>query len=887
MKLIANISLILILCITGANVQAQLSLVKDIFPGSSSSSPDDMVEIDGIIYFATKDELHGHELWKTDGTESNTVLVKDINLGSSGSYPSELTAVNGFLFFVAYGAGGAEIWKSDGTDAGTQQVKDIYPATESPYGPPDELTNVDGILFFRADDDVNGRELWSSDGTEAGTNMVFNLANPIEDPFENFALHPRNLININGTLFFTGQGYQYGRELWKSDGTENGTLQVKDIAPSIGISSNPEELTEVNGILFFVADDGTNGYELWKSDGTENGTVMVKDIHPNIPQGPKPENLTNIGGTLYFTANNSSELWKSDGTLEGTVLVINNNPQELINVDGTLFYSRANQLWMSDGNQEGTMQITETVDVDKLLHAIGNVLYFSGQSTLNPSQSGLWQSDGTFEGTYLIAPIIPGDNSSQFENIGQALYFQASESSYGAELWKYQMASLCINPEPSFSAASTCLGQPITFINNSNNVESEAIYLWDFGDGTTNNVQGDVIHTYETVGEYTVSLTITQGTCTATFTQMVIINSLPGLTLDFTQEISSPGASDGAIDLTVTGGTPPYTFEWSTGAITEDISDLPAGTYSVVVTDANGCIAEDEVTLENPQGNCFASEIVDFNQGKKKNGGIISGQRSNPDMAMDAPQENDTYNFVALGFGGSITLKLGNDLYDDGSYEPDFIIIETSFGRADQMCYSDGTRSYPEMAFVEVSEDNQSWYSLPNAYCRTSFVDISPAVEDGLSFVRYLRITDASNKSWFGGNADGYDVDGIITCRQQVLAAFDRLTNARTHTGGALAFDPSFINRAPNEEAEIVLKVFPNPVGNQMLKLQYLSEKKGEGTLKIVDQVGHVVLEKPVSHLPGLTRMDIDVSGLPIGYYLLMLNSNRSDNAVRKIIKYE
>ena len=42
----------------------------------------------------------------------------------------------------------------------------------------------------------------------------------------------------------------------------------------------PRNLTNVNGTLFFTADDGTNGRELWKSDGTAAGTVLVKDISP-------------------------------------------------------------------------------------------------------------------------------------------------------------------------------------------------------------------------------------------------------------------------------------------------------------------------------------------------------------------------------------------------------------------------------------------------------------------------------------------------------------------------------------------------------------------------------------------------------------------------------
>ena len=66
-----------------------------------------------------------------------------------------------------------------------------------------------------------------------------------------------------------------GTELWKSDGTESGTVLVEDINP--GGSSFPQYLTNVAGTLFFFANDGNSGQELWKSDGTATGTVLVKD----------------------------------------------------------------------------------------------------------------------------------------------------------------------------------------------------------------------------------------------------------------------------------------------------------------------------------------------------------------------------------------------------------------------------------------------------------------------------------------------------------------------------------------------------------------------------------------------------------------------------------
>src|SRR5262245_53992515 len=91
-----------------------------------------------------------------------------------------------------------------------------------------------------------------------------------------------------------------GNELWKSDGTEAGTLIVKDIAAGPA-SSLLSGLTPVGGTLFLVASDGTgaSGNELWKSDGTEAGTALVKDVRPG-PESSVPQALAALGGTLLF-----------------------------------------------------------------------------------------------------------------------------------------------------------------------------------------------------------------------------------------------------------------------------------------------------------------------------------------------------------------------------------------------------------------------------------------------------------------------------------------------------------------------------------------------------------------------------------------------------------
>ena len=69
-------------------------------------------------------------LWKSDGTAAGTTLGTDINPGSTGSDPKFLTNVNGTLYFSADdGTNGGELWKSDGTAAGTAMVTDVNPGS--------------------------------------------------------------------------------------------------------------------------------------------------------------------------------------------------------------------------------------------------------------------------------------------------------------------------------------------------------------------------------------------------------------------------------------------------------------------------------------------------------------------------------------------------------------------------------------------------------------------------------------------------------------------------------------------------------------------------------------------------------------------------------------
>lgn len=139
-------------------------------------------------------------------------------------------------------------------------------------------------------------------------------------------------------------------------------------------------------------------------------------------------------------------------------------------------------------------------------------------------------------------------------------------------------------------------------LSSGNNIISR---IWDFDDGTV-SYNRQVVHSFNNPGMYHVCLTIyTSDSCISTYCNFVYVDSLGGgnnhcsVYLTYTTTpASSPSVADGAIDLTVHAGYPPYRIEWSTGAQTEDISALTPGYYTVEVHDSLNCRTHARIYVE-------------------------------------------------------------------------------------------------------------------------------------------------------------------------------------------------------------------------------------------------------------------------------------------------
>jgi hypothetical protein len=111
-------------------------------------------------------------------------------------------------------------------------------------------------------------------------------------------------------------------------------------------------------------------------------------------------------------------------------------------------------------------------------------------------------------------------------------------------------------------------------------------------------------------------------------------------------DVSCGGGSDGSINLTVSGGTPNYTFSWSSGQISEDLSGLPAGTYVVTITDQSGCTLLNSATILEPAPIVLSLDSTDV----QCNGGS--------DGAIDLTVAGGTTPFTYLWSNGGTTEDL-------------------------------------------------------------------------------------------------------------------------------------------------------------------------------------------------------------------------------------
>jgi|GEM_PF-665977 len=232
-----------------------------------------------------------YDLWKSDGTTAGTVLIKSFSTTTAGQVLfhssgyangyTNLSVMGDMMIFRGYEAAtGTEIWKTDGTTAGTTVLKDINAGTNGTA--PWHFGKAGGKMVFSSN-----TGLWATDGTEAGTQLIkafdgFSVGSYIAEGGNNFR---------NKYFFYAGTPAD-GIEPWVTDGTAAGTKMLKDCNPGTA-SGLPFATTARNSTYFIATEDYAyfptikfdatgvstgSGFRLWRTDGTEAGTIALSDV---------------------------------------------------------------------------------------------------------------------------------------------------------------------------------------------------------------------------------------------------------------------------------------------------------------------------------------------------------------------------------------------------------------------------------------------------------------------------------------------------------------------------------------------------------------------------------------------------------------------------------
>jgi len=438
---------------------AGTSLLKDVRTGAPSGDIQNLINVNGTLFFTANDGIHGDELWKSTGTRGSTVIVKDLNPGAGGSNNTgpdgfrmgNFTNLNGILFFTA-GKGTNEQFfvRSDGTQAGTYRVADMKGVWYNRLQP--GFTYLNGVVYyFNTFTDVNGYDqyyLFRVDlkGNDLGALQqyrmpAFQYEEFVQDivSFDNMLLtsnlndtgwdilkqsptgettvlqaghgptdssNPDQMVRVGDFIYFSTQLWSHLNiihELWRTDGTANGTRRILDLIP------DAYEMLPVNNRLFF-----TSGSELYVTQGEGvAGLVTTTDPDPALA----PHGLTNVDGVVYFY-NTSGELWKSDGTGAGTILVkALNRILSITNVDGKAFVLNETsagglELWRTNTTGLLRVKILRQGNAIKSEYnptaAIANNFYFVANDGVHGNE--LWRSDGTALGTTMVSDLDATDS---------------------------------------------------------------------------------------------------------------------------------------------------------------------------------------------------------------------------------------------------------------------------------------------------------------------------------------------------------------------------------------------------------------------------------------------------------------------------------------------
>ena len=321
------------------------------FPGSE---PGGLLQVGDNLVFAANSG-YGIEPHKYNLQTNSAEMIQNVNNNSGNSIlKKEFYKLGNSVFYFATDNSNLQLWSTDLTTNLTTKVKDLniyYSNTNNIIA-----KVLNNKLYF-----IFQQKLYVSDGTTTGTIQITNVTNVGNYLFEN-----------NGFVFFFGNNNNYGREIWKTDGSVAGTTVVKDINPGTNSSIvyGYEKMYQFNNKIVFIAMDNNYNLGLWSTDGSSINTTNFYPLSNNsVFYDFDFQNYDK----LLFTVN--GDLWKTDGTSVGTNLIYNSIPP----INKLSYYK--NKIYIDTNTN--LFYVNQSDQVDHLTNSNGTIF-----QTISPSNNG-------------------------------------------------------------------------------------------------------------------------------------------------------------------------------------------------------------------------------------------------------------------------------------------------------------------------------------------------------------------------------------------------------------------------------------------------------------------------------------------------------------------
>ena len=350
----------------------QVELLKDIQPGVSSASSLNVIDIAAggdLLYLSTvgNEPLYGYELHSFDPQQNVLTRLNDLYDGSNGSHPQELTWLDGKLYFRAQARGtGSELFSYDSSTGETQLVVDIMPDVNQSSSP-QSLTIFDGKLYFIATTPVTfRRDVYVYDPAQTSPSAQ-NLTNYETD-------NASKLANAGDRLWVAGNSnanVMFLQHLYTS-GSSFETLSLTTVQPGLSSISFGGEIVASGSRLFLTTSTNTYGHEpmVVDFDSSFSGYGIVLDQRGGSGSS-SPNNLTMVNDAVYWNSYNGTQwdLLKFTSAVEVITSHANYSAQGFTTIGSSIYMSRGT----SETGQEPWILNTSTDELLPLADMVAGV----------------------------------------------------------------------------------------------------------------------------------------------------------------------------------------------------------------------------------------------------------------------------------------------------------------------------------------------------------------------------------------------------------------------------------------------------------------------------------------------------------------------------------